>query len=271
MPHTTAPAPAPMPAPAPASAAGAVSGGHGAPARRRIVRNLALLGSLYEELAHALTYSRRIVEKVSERGSPGIPLNTRALDVRDDIRTVLAGWAALVCEERRVGAPARETAALTAFLTRHAGWLATHTAAADLAEETGELVRSAWSVLSGHRDRSLPVGACVRPGCEGRLAARLGPRGPWGEAAVVCSADPRHTWSPEAWHTLGTGRTRPARGAGLTAQQISAHWHIASGTVYWLASTHHWGRRKEGRRVLYDRDDVLATMHPRTTGPALAG
>ncbi|MEV0112475.1 hypothetical protein AB0H77_04340 [Streptomyces sp. NPDC050844] len=33
--------------------------------------------------------------------------------------------------------------------------------------------------------------------------------------------------------------------------------------MYWLANTHQWRRRKDGRRVLYDRDDVLTTMRSR--------
>ncbi|MGK5638869.1 hypothetical protein ACSNOK_11235 [Streptomyces sp. URMC 126] len=242
------------------------------PARRRLLKDLAVLRWLYDELADALTRPRRIVEKVSERGSPGIPLDTRVLDARADIRSVLTGWAALVREQRGVGVPARDTAALTAFLARHADWLAAHPAAADLTAETGELIRAAWSALSGHRDRHVVIGPCVRPGCSGRLAARLGGRTAAGEAAIVCSADTAHTWSPEAWHTLGPRRgTRPGAGAGFTAQEISVRWRLASGTVYWLASTHGWGRRKEGRRVLYDRDDVLATMRDRVAGQALAG
>ncbi|MGI5341733.1 hypothetical protein ACQEVS_32170 [Streptomyces sp. CA-181903] len=240
-----------------------------APARR-LLKDLAVLRWLYDELAGALTRPRRVVEKVSERGSPGIPLDIRVLDARSEIRSVLTGWAALVREQRGVAAPARDTAALTAFLARHADWLAAHPAAADLAAETGELIRAAWSALSGHRDRHVVVGTCVRPGCSGRLAARLGTRAP-GEAAIVCSADPGHTWSPETWHTLGPRGERPGPVAGFTAQEISVRWRVASGTVYWLASTHAWGRRKEGRRVLYDRDDVIATMRARVTDQALAG
>ncbi|EMF00397.1 hypothetical protein J7W19_31725 [Streptomyces mobaraensis NBRC 13819 = DSM 40847] len=241
------------------------------PARRRLLKDLAVLRWLYDELAGALTRPRRVVEKVSERGSPGIPLDTRVLDARSDIRSVLTGWAALVREQRGVVAPERDTAALTAFLARHADWLAAHPAAADLAAETGELIRAAWSALSGHRDRHVVVGACVRPGCPGRLAARLGTRAAAGEAAIVCSADTGHTWSPELWHTLGPRGERPGPGAGFTAQEISVRWGVASGTVYWLASTHGWGRRKEGRRVLYDRADVVATMRARATDQALAG
>ncbi|OEJ98115.1 hypothetical protein J116_016150 [Streptomyces thermolilacinus SPC6] len=61
-----------------------------------------------------------------------------------------------------------------------------------------------------------------------------------------------------------TPRRAGTGAAGLTAQDISAGWRIASGTVYWLANTHGWRRRKSGRQVYYDRDDVLATMRTRT-------
>ncbi|MEV8017465.1 hypothetical protein AB0O76_14195 [Streptomyces sp. NPDC086554] len=232
---------------------------------QRIAQNLVALGLLYDELANTLTHapSRRTAGKVRERGTPGIPLNTQVLDIRSDIRTVLASWAALVCEQRSVPAPARDTSALTAFLVGHADWLTGHEAAQDIAAETDDLVRLAWSALSDRRDGSVPVGSCVRPGCEGELVAHLSPRTPTGRAAVVCSADPAHSWRPDAWHTLTSPPPRTARSAGLTAQDIAAGWQIASGTVYWLANTHQWRRRKDGRRVLYDRDDVLTTMRSR--------
>ncbi|MEU7567921.1 hypothetical protein AB0A99_18290 [Streptomyces fradiae] len=274
--------------------------------RRRIIRNLVTLGELYDELTHSLASarpSRGVVERVRERGAPGIPLNGRALEVRDRVRGVLAGWAGVVREGRGVRAPTRDTAALLVFLGRHAGWLAGHEAAQDLVAETDELVTAAWGVLSGRTDRRMVVGPCVRPGCRGTLVAHLGggtgPSAPRpsatrapgaGRAAITCTAERGHTWSPELWHTLHTtpprtgrtpaggasptggtpaGRTPAARAtavrtpAGLTAQDIATGWRIAAGTVYWLANTHHWRRRKNGRQVYYDRDDVLATMRAR--------
>lgn len=240
--------------------------------RRRITKNLVALGELYNELTHSLTSARPpqgVVERVRERGTPGIPLNSRAVDIRDRIRRTLASWAAVVREGRGVQAPTRNTVALLAFLSHHSGWLAGHEAAADLVAETDELVTSAWGVLSGRTDRHMVVGPCVRPGCRGTLVAHLGSgTSPSGRAAITCTAERGHTWSPELWHTLHEAPPRPGRGAvGLTAQDISTGWRIASGTVYWLANTHRWRRRKDGRQVYYDRDDVLATMRARAAAP----
>ncbi|CAL9448295.1 hypothetical protein SUDANB99_02392 [Streptomyces sp. enrichment culture] len=245
--------------------------------RRRITRNLVTLAELYNELTHSLSAartSRAVVERVRERGTPGIPLNSRAVEVRDRIRGVLASWAAVVREGRGVAAPTRNAVALLAFLSHHSGWLAGHEAAEDLVAETDELVKSAWGVLSGHTDRSMPVGPCVRPGCPGTLVAHLGSgtsgtpasgAAPSGRAAITCTVERGHTWSPELWHTLHETPPRAGRAtAGLTARDISVGWRIASGTVYWLANTHGWRRRKAGRQVYYDRDDVLATMRTRT-------
>jgi hypothetical protein len=238
--------------------------------RRRITRNLVALGELYNELTHSLASSRAsrgVVERVRERGAPGIPLNTHAVDLRDRIRGVLASWAAVVREERGVQAPTRNTVALLAFLGHHAGWLAGHDAAGDLVAETDELVKSAWSELSGRTDRRMVIGPCVRPGCHGTLVAHLGSGAPSGRAAITCSVERGHTWTPELWHTLHEAPARPGRGAaGLTAQDIAVGWRIASGTVYWLANTHRWRRHKNGRRVFYHRDDVLATMRARAAG-----
>ncbi|MCP9962571.1 hypothetical protein LUX05_16540 [Streptomyces somaliensis] len=212
--------------------------------------------------------------RVRERGAPGIPLDGRAVDVRDRIRGVLTSWAAVVREGRGVPAPARDTVALLAFLGRHSGWLAGHEAAGDLVAETDELVGAAWGVLSGHTDRHTVLGPCVRPGCRGTLVARLGPGTappPSGRAAITCTVERGHTWAPELWHTLREAPPRAGRGtAGLTAQDIAAGWRLASGTVYWLANTHRWRRRRNGRRVYYDRDDVLATMRARAAAPAQA-
>ncbi|MFF9011359.1 hypothetical protein ACF09C_00055 [Streptomyces sp. NPDC014870] len=244
----------------------------------RITRNLATLHTLNDELVHALAHSRPVLEKVRERGRPGIPLNTRAVELRDDIKAVLVGWAALVCEERRVPAPPRSTGALAGFLTGHAEWLAAHPAGEDLATETQDLVRAAWTMLSGRDERTLVVGGCPRPDCAGNLVATTNRAGVTGEAAVVCSADSGHAWTPAGWHRLravtspavgraAAPRTRDGHGhgraAGLTARDIAAGWGIAPGTVYWLANTHRWGRHKQARTVFYDRDDVLATMEAR--------
>ncbi|MFF1511620.1 hypothetical protein [Streptomyces sp. NPDC058326] len=263
----------------------------------RITRHLATLNTLNNELVHALAHTRPTVEKVSERGRVGIPLNIRVVELRDDIKTVLAGWAALVCEERRVPTPPPSTAELARFLTGHAEWLADHPAGEDLATETQDLIGAAWSMLSGRDERTIVVGGCPRPQCTGSLVATMNRTGTRSGAHVVCSADTGHTWTPAGWHRLraeaapatpapgraaaprargrqdttaghttrgtGTGHTPRDTAAGLTARDIAAGWGIAPGTVYWLANTHRWGRRKQARTVLYNRDDVLATMDAR--------
>ncbi|MFS8201125.1 hypothetical protein ACLVWQ_20840 [Streptomyces sp. CWNU-52B] len=237
--------------------------------RRRITENLMALGELYNELTHSLTPSRPsggTAERVGvrRRGTSGIALSTPALDIRDEIRAILASWAGVVRAEQRVQAPTRNTVALLAFLTHHAGWLAGHESAGDLVAETDALVKAAWTVLSGRTDRNRVMGPCVRTGCRGTLVADIGAATPSGRAAVTCSADRGHTWSPASWHALHRVPAGSGRGeAGLTAQDISAGWRITSGTVYWLAHTHQWRRLKSGRRVYYHRGDVLATMGER--------
>jgi len=236
---------------------------------RRITENLTALGGLYDELTHSLTPPRPsggTVERVGIRrhGASGIPLSTSALDIRDEIRGTLASWAGVVRTEQRVQAPARNTAALLTFLTHHAGWLARHESAGDLVAETDALVKAAWAVLSGRADRNLVMGPCVRTGCRGTLIADVGSTGPSGRAAITCSADRGHTWSPASWHARNGLPAAPGRSdVGLTVQDICAGWSVASGTVYWLAHTHRWRRLRTGRRIRYHRGDVLATMDAR--------
>ncbi|WP_221349917.1 hypothetical protein [Streptomyces beigongshangae] len=244
--------------------------------RRRIAENLTALGELYGELTHSLTPSPPsggTVERARARGhgTPGIPLSTSALDVRDEIRGILASWAGVVRTERRIQAPARNTVALLAFLTHHAGWLARHESAEDVVAETDELVKAAWAVLSGRAGGPTVMGPCVRTGCPGTLVADVGSAVPSGHAALTCSADRSHTWSPASWHARRAAPAGPGRGdTGLTVQDICAGWGLASGTVYWLAHTHRWRRLRSGRRTYYHRGDVLATMDARDAAECAA-
>lgn len=62
--------------------------------RGQLIRSLRALPRLYAELEHCLVAGDRKSERVTRRGAPGIPLNTVAVDVRDDIRAVLSSLTA---------------------------------------------------------------------------------------------------------------------------------------------------------------------------------
>ncbi len=231
-----------------------------------LARDIRAAGRLHEELAGHLVACAGPAERVRGSGGvPGIPLNTRAVDARRDLLAVLSSWSALVVEELGVAAPERSAPALAGFLAGHADWLAGHDAGPDAAEEFRDLVRRADRVVHGSAGKQVPLGSCPRPTCTGALVARLGPADSDRESVIVCLARDDHRWTPRQWHALAFTATEPARPARrpLGVTEIAAAWRVPPGTVYWLAKTHGWRRHRDGRKVFYEREDVLRTMATR--------
>jgi hypothetical protein len=251
--------------PAPCTVPDCRTGGGGRalcrPCRDRLTGHLVSLPGLFAELEGALVPSA--AGDLARRSGParsGLPLNDLAVDLRSDIRGVLAAWVELVVEARRITAPDRTVPALTAFLRRHVDWLAAHPAAADVAAEIGDLARAARRAARRDRARRIQVGRCVEPSCTGTLTAVVRGRDTLLPATIACDVDGSHTWTSERWHALAKRLKPGAARHGLTAAEIAAGWHVAPGTVYWLASTHKWRRSSKGRQVYYATDDVIRTL-----------
>ncbi|WP_083940320.1 hypothetical protein [Saccharomonospora saliphila] len=131
-------------------------------------------------------------------------MNAAAVEVRSSIRTVLASWAGLVTEERRVEPPARDIAVLARFLVRHVDWLCRHPAAGDLADEIRHLERTAARVAYPDDGRRIRVGHCPAPECDGELFALIRPHGDLPRSEITCSESSVHSWPVTRWSKLGS-------------------------------------------------------------------
>jgi hypothetical protein len=164
--------------------------------------NLAVLPGLHAACADELTPGdHRARERVTGWTPKGIVLRESVMTARSDMVAVLASWATLIVDDRRVRGPrGQEVRHFTAFLLHHFGWLAAHPAAGDFADEIGELVSTARDVLDPGKSADLAVSSCERPGCAEPVLARIGVRDP-GHHPVACTAG--HRVPPEQWLRLG--------------------------------------------------------------------
>ncbi|MFD3961453.1 MULTISPECIES: hypothetical protein [Streptomyces] len=252
--------------------------------RGELLTDLRQLPTLYRACGHLLDGSRSMSgprERTSGGGAPGLPFNTAASDARREILTLLGSWAGLVAEARQVPRPDRTVEALAAFLVRHWGWLASHSAAGDASHELSATARRAARAADPDRDRRpVVIGTCPEPGCTGRLQSLIHPHS--AEApAVRCRVDPAHHWTGEQLMTLrrrmaaAPTATHPApldaaptRTAWLTASDITRLWGVPSGSVYRLASLRAWRRRSRNGRTYYHEADVVRALSERRPRPA---
>ncbi|GAA4733404.1 hypothetical protein Prum_009570 [Phytohabitans rumicis] len=127
-------------------------------------------------------------------------MNPAAAEIRSSILTVLASWAGLVVEERRLVPPARDLPALARFLCLHADWLTSHPAAGDIADEIYDITRLARSIAYPNNVRRIHIGYCPGADCAGDLVAVIRPRGDLLPSEIICTVSSDHAW-PTTWWT----------------------------------------------------------------------
>ncbi|MDR3080892.1 MAG: hypothetical protein LBV60_08175 [Streptomyces sp.] len=241
------------------------------------------LPGLYEECADRLSapHAEQLRERTSGGPTPGMPFNSGAADVRSSILQVLGSWAALVVDERGIAAPRREVPLLGDLLSRHADWLAAHTAAGEISQEIAQLTRRARWVTDPQTLRQVPVGDCVESDCGGSLTAEVRPERPELPAEIRCDRDAAHRWFGHQWLQLArriAGAAAPGRQAAapraeqvhwVTARDVARLWEIPPGSVYRHASVQKWRRRNLAGRTYYHGSDVHETLSRREA--SLAG
>lgn len=219
-------------------------------------------------------------EKTSGGVLPGIPFNGAAAEVRARMISTLGSWSGLVAQARGVQAPPRTVPGLTAFLLRHADWLAAHAAAAEASEEVARLVREGRRVAFPDPARSIRLGTCPEPGCPGGLALAVRTHARAASPEIRCDADPAHRWGSHRWSELSLvmdsaaavpradvpeadapqadlpSAPAPATERWLAAADIAGLWHTSMGTVYRLASEERWRRQTRSGRTYYSENDV---------------
>ncbi|MDT0344941.1 hypothetical protein [Streptomyces litchfieldiae] len=169
--------------------------------RDRLINDLLNLPALYGDCNRAAGPDVvRVIRKTPRKSATADSINPAAAEIRSAIRTVLASWAGLVADERRLEPPDRDISALARFLSRHVDWLIRHPAAGDAAEEIRNLTRTARNVAYPHNVRRVPIGYCPDGDCDGELVALIRPRGDLLPSEIVCTVSPGHSW-PATWWT----------------------------------------------------------------------
>jgi len=189
----------------------------------RIGTDATTIADLYDELAYSVMPSGNGQGQPIGRSSDGPPApRDKVVNIRTEIRHVLASWCRLVGEERGHQLPADEVSAMGAYVAKHATWLAAHGVAGEVAEELGSLRRRAWSVAYPNGTKVMEVGPCPLPPhmvVEELAAGFIGPprlvevagmlraiKRPQDEgllpSEVVCTVNPEHRWAPPEWRQL---------------------------------------------------------------------
>jgi hypothetical protein len=179
----------------------------------RIGTDATTIADLYDELAYSVMPTGNGQGQPIGRSCDGPPApRDKVVNIRTEIRHVLASWCRLVGEERGHQLPADEVSAMGAYVAKHATWLAAHSAAGEVAEELSSLRRRAWSVAYPNGTKVVPVGPCPREAvlsyeqtepCAGTLRAIMRPRDEGLlPSEVVCDTDPEHRWSSSEWRQL---------------------------------------------------------------------
>ena len=144
----------------------------------------------------------RVIRRAPRRSTATDSMNPAAAEIRCTIRSVLASWAGLVAEERRLRAPARDIPELSRFLGRHVDWLVRHPAAGDMADEIQDLARTARGIAYPDSVRRVPVGSCPHGDCDGDLVALIGRPGDVLPSRIACTASAHHSWPVTWWNRL---------------------------------------------------------------------
>ncbi|WP_217403975.1 helix-turn-helix domain-containing protein [Catellatospora tritici] len=224
--------------------------------------DLRSIPELYQGCESVLDAASPEAERVSGTPSFGIKLNTAAVDARDMVRARLRAWSELVRTERGCGPSSPSVTAMAAFLRLHADWLCGHHAAVDAVAEMAETAAAARRVVNPSGVRKFRVSRCVVGDCEGELVATVQAGSDRLPGEVRCDASAEHVWSAYQWRELDrrASQRHEAGAAWLTPGEVAVLCQTSMSNVYRLASEKSWRRRTNGRRVLYAKADVLASV-----------
>ncbi|WP_159030136.1 hypothetical protein [Kitasatospora albolonga] len=188
------------------------------PCTTRLVGQLQDLPRMYEALAGHLAPGSSSGQGRAGKGHPApLPLRVDVLDLRTSFETVYA-WLSAVHEARRLRGPRLAGDALTRLhtavtgLLAHMPWIVVWPGAHDLAQEIGDLHRSAATVVDPDpRPRGRRIGHCQSIDTSGAICGavlRLAP----GEQVVRCDWCSM-AWPPATWVQLKAWQTENADAA----------------------------------------------------------
>lgn len=262
---------------------------------RRIGADAVEAARLWYEIGWVLNAQGANGTVVVSNPHPGLNVNPRAVEVRAEIRHVLASWCRLVAEERGIHPPGRwvrhgelvalpstlegplnlagvsaryvadeSQHALAAFIARHAEWLAAQAFADDAAAELRDLRSRAWGSAYPEGASVVEIGTCPETTeggepCTGSVRALLRREDSLLPSKVVCDADSTHVWPTDRWRALGRTLGR-VWARTIPPSAVAAEYSLPIAEVYRLAYRCRWSTVREGRRVRYRTDDVIASL-----------
>lgn len=175
-----------------------------------LVKDLRSLPRLYSDCTGDVTPAAvRVIRRSSRKSWAADSISPAAADIRATIRCVLASWAGLVTDERRLTPPTRDVPTLARFLCQHVEWLVRHPAANDMVEEIRDLTRTARAIAYPDSVRRVRIGYCPNGDCEGDLVALIR-RNDDLRSEIVCTASEEHSWPITRW-TILARRVRDAK------------------------------------------------------------
>lgn len=224
--------------------------------------DLLAIPDLYRRCEVALATAPPDAERVSGTRSFGIKLNTAAVDARDLVRARLRSWSEFVKAEHGCAPSSPSVTGLASFLRGHADWLCSHEAGVDAVAEMAETTTAVRRIVEPNRVRKFRVGRCVTGDCQGSLVAAVQASADVLPGEVRCDTDPEHVWTAYQWRELDrqVSQRHQTGLAWLTPRQVADLCQTSMSNVYRLASEKSWRRRSNGRRVLYAKVDVLASV-----------
>lgn len=170
--------------------------------RDRLVKDLRNLPVLYSDCNGGVAPEVvRAIRRVPRKSPNTDSMSPAAAEIRSAICSVLASWAGMVADERRLEPPARDIPALTRFLCRHVEWLTRHPAAGDMVDEIRDLTRTARSIAYPNSIRRIHIGSCPDGDCDGELVALIRSREEL-PSEIVCTISPDHSWPVTRWTSL---------------------------------------------------------------------
>lgn len=166
----------------------------------RLGQDVLTAAQLYDELALRLQAGTGSGEPVSGTSDTTRLPNPAAVEMRTEIRHVLAGWTRLIAEERGFHLPADEVAAMARYIKRSVAWLAAGEYADEAAGELHDLRGRAWGIAYPSGTRRVAIAPC--PLCAGTVHALLRATDSTLPSVLACDADGEHQWAAPEWRAF---------------------------------------------------------------------
>ena len=134
---------------------------------------------------------------------PPLPLAAAILDTRAAAHERVAYWAQLVQRGQHLtGLPAVDLHTLTAYLDKHAAYLAAHKWALKALDELENSATDLAQIAADNAPHKFKIGPCPGLDCTGTLRVVLRRDDDLLPSELACNGEPAHTWPAGEWRML---------------------------------------------------------------------